>query len=234
MLIFFDTEFTDLGVDPRLISIGLVSEDGERTFYAELCDTYRLSDVGEFARLAVLPKLEGGDALMTLHELGERLVDWLQAFGEPVTLATDSLAWDWPWVHEIFGELGIWPDNLVPKPLLLTMNYLIDYDRFVDAVEIAFRSLRRHHSLDDAKANRLGWIAAGGDTDREARMVEHVTFVETAFTAEQVDAAIRADLQLAATPVVNEIDEWTQRTMKNMKRMAVDEEYRKSIAKDLS
>lgn len=238
MLIFFDTEFTDLGVDPRLISIGLIAEDGERTFYAELSDTYEPKDCGDFARLAVLPKLEGGDARMSLHELGERLVVWLQAFGEPVTLATDSLAWDWPWVHDIFGELGIWPDNLAPKPLLLTMNYLIEYDRFVDAVEMAFRSLRRHHALDDAKANRLGWIAAGGDTDREARMVEHVnisgTFVETAFSAEQVDAAIRADLQLAETPVVNGIDEWTQRTMKNMKRMAVDEEYRKSIAKDLS
>lgn len=39
MLIFFDTEFTELGIDPRLISIGLVSEDG-RTFYAKLTDTY--------------------------------------------------------------------------------------------------------------------------------------------------------------------------------------------------
>lgn len=26
--------------------------------------------------------------------------------------------------------------------------------------------LRRHHALDDAKANRLGWIAAGGDIER--------------------------------------------------------------------
>ena len=198
MLIFFDTEFSDLGVDPRLISIGLVSEDGERTFYAELSDTYKPNDCGEFARLAVLPKLEGGDALMSLRELGKRLVNWLQAFGEPVTLATDSLAWDWPWVHEIFGELGIWPDNLATKPLLLTRNYLIEYDCFVDAVEMAFRNLRRHHSLDDSKANRLGWIAAGGDIEQEARMVEHVnisgTFVETAFSAEQVDAPIRADL----------------------------------------
>ena len=39
-LIFFNTEFTDLGVDPRLISVGFVSEDGERSFYAELTDTY--------------------------------------------------------------------------------------------------------------------------------------------------------------------------------------------------
>jgi hypothetical protein len=25
--------------------------------------------------------------------------------------------------------------------------------------------LRRHHALDDAKANALGWMAAGGDVD---------------------------------------------------------------------
>ena len=34
--IFFDTEFTELGINPRLIPIGLVSDDGERTFYAGL------------------------------------------------------------------------------------------------------------------------------------------------------------------------------------------------------
>lgn len=35
-LVFFDTEFPELGIDPRLIPIGLVSDDGERTFYADL------------------------------------------------------------------------------------------------------------------------------------------------------------------------------------------------------
>ena len=57
MLIFFDTEFTELGIDPRLISIGLISEDGQREFYAELSDTYTIEDCGDFARLAVIPKL---------------------------------------------------------------------------------------------------------------------------------------------------------------------------------
>lgn len=165
MLIFFDTEFTDLCVDPRLISIGLIAEDGERTFYAELADTYQPKDCGEFTRLAVLPLLEGQAMRLTMHELGVRLLAWLEAFGEPVTLACDSLAWDWPWVQEIFGELDAWPANLARRPLLLTMNYLNDYDRFVEAVEKAFGTLRRHHSLDDAKANRLGWIAAVGAID---------------------------------------------------------------------
>jgi hypothetical protein len=27
--------------------------------------------------------------------------------------------------------------------------------------------MRRHHALDDAKANRQGWLACGGDTESE-------------------------------------------------------------------
>jgi hypothetical protein len=162
--VFFDTEFTGLIVDPKLISIGFVDETGERTFYAELSDTWCLEDVGEFARTAVLPQLEGGAALMTMSELGQRLTSWLAGFSEPVKLATDSLGWDWPWIQEIFYELGVWPANVDGQPLLLTMNYLNDYDGFSPAVEKAFTGgLRRHHALDDAKANRLGWLAAGGD-----------------------------------------------------------------------
>ena len=42
MRVFFDTEFTELGMDPKLISmlisIGLVDETGERMFYDELSD----------------------------------------------------------------------------------------------------------------------------------------------------------------------------------------------------
>lgn len=162
--VFFDTEFTDLVADPQLISIGLIDARGERTFYAELSDTYGISDVGDFARAAVLPQLEGGEALMALAEMRVRLREWIKAFKEPVTLATDSQAWDWPWMLQIFDLPSLWPDNLDRGPLLLSMNSLVDYDRFEAGVEAAFAGgLRRHHALDDARANRLGWLAAGGD-----------------------------------------------------------------------
>ena len=36
------------------------------------------------------------------------------------------------------------------------------------------------------------------------------------------------------TPELNPIDEWTGRILRNMKRMATDETYRKSIAQKLS
>ena len=165
--IFFDTEFTGLIVDAKLISIGLVDETGERTFYAELSDTWQEDDNHDpFVQEAVLPLLEGGAARMTMAELTVCLRNWLEAFGQPVQMATDSLAWDWDWFREIFCEAGCWPENVDGTPLLLTMNYLIDYDAFNHAVEHAFADgLRRHHALDDAKAYRLGWIAAGGTTE---------------------------------------------------------------------
>lgn len=157
-LVFFDTEFTDLIVDPQLISIGLVDESGERTFYAELSDTYHLADVGDFAREAVLPQLEGGAICLTMTKLRDRLRAWLESFGEPVKLATDSLSWDWPWIHEIFEDQAIWPPNLDGKPLILPQEA-----EFALAIERAFAGgLRRHHALDDARANRLAWIAANG------------------------------------------------------------------------
>lgn len=167
MRIFLDTEFTGLTVDSKLISIGLIDESGTQTFYGELCNTWQPTDVGEFTRENVLPLLEGGAALMTMSELSLRLGKWLEGFGEPVRLATDSLAWDWPWIQRIFEIPGTWPANLDNTPVLLTMNYLNDFDQFSHAVERSFADgLRRHHALDDAKANRLGWLASGGDIER--------------------------------------------------------------------
>lgn len=68
MLIFFDCEFTERGIDPKLISIGLISEDGAREFYAELSDNYQLSDCSAFVHEAALPHLQGGDALMSMGD----------------------------------------------------------------------------------------------------------------------------------------------------------------------
>jgi len=155
MLIFFDTEFTELGLDARLISIGLVSESGQREFYAELEDTYQLADCSDFVRESVLPHLLGGNARMSLQELTVRLGNWLEELEDPVQLATDSMHWDWPWIQKIFSEPEFWPTNLAAKPLILGQNPELEL-----AIEAAFSSgLRRHYALDDAKANRLGWLA---------------------------------------------------------------------------
>lgn len=162
MLIFFDTEFSQLGIDPKLISIGLISENGERTFYAELSDSYTPADCAAFVHEAVLPHLQGGDALMTMNELTLRLGNWIEGFEQPVQLATDSLSWDWTWIQDLFYLPGTWPENLDGKPA--SLYEIVGAQILAQGVELAFRDhvpcLRRHHALDDAKANRLAWLAA--------------------------------------------------------------------------
>lgn len=163
--VFFDTKFTGFGHRyPRLISIGLVSEDGAREFYAELTPEGYLSKVTPWVSENVLPLLDNGERV-TPAELMQRLGDWMAGFGEPVQLATDSLQYDWPMIQAIFWSNATWPANLDRKPLILTQDPVFNL-----AVEEAFTGgLRRHHALDDAKANRLGWIAAGGDIEKRVR-----------------------------------------------------------------
>ena len=164
IIIHLDTEFSALASDARLISIGLVSEDGERTFYAELSDTYTAEDCGDFVKDHVLPLLEGGEVRMTWSELTPSLKDWIESYPSKVTIATDSLAWDWRWIIRIFLAEGSWPLNLENHPLLLTMNYLHNFDAFQAFLEQSYAgdgALRRHHSLDDAEANRRAWLLSG-------------------------------------------------------------------------
>jgi hypothetical protein len=105
---------------------------------------------------------------MNMAHLRIRLKLWLESFGHQLKIATDSLLWDWAWFQEILTTQATWPSNVDRHPFLLTEDFLNDYEAFNQAIEQAYLSgLSRHHALDDAKANRLGWIAAGGDIDRQ-------------------------------------------------------------------
>jgi len=160
MLIFFDTEFTELGKNPKLISIGMVAENG-REFYAELTDGYEADDCSDFVQDSVLPHLEGGDARMTFRQCATRLVDWLKSFQEPIQFATDSRVWDWPWITELLAKTDYASINLAKRPVFL--YDMIDTDFLESTADMLFEShastLRRHHALDDAKVNHLCWQA---------------------------------------------------------------------------
>ena len=160
MLIFLDTEFTDLHWQAKLISIGLIAENG-RTFYAELLDTYQREDCNAFVCEVVLPLLEGNEVQLTWLALALRLGNWIESFEEPVTLATDIQDWDYSWIQKLFSTPETWPANLASKPTILVFDADVG-EKFNNAQEEAFATgLRRHHALDDAKANRIGWIATG-------------------------------------------------------------------------
>jgi hypothetical protein len=57
VLAILDTEFTDLGIRPRLLSVGLVtSRAGQREFYAEVTDRDRIHATNWFGLASVLPQ----------------------------------------------------------------------------------------------------------------------------------------------------------------------------------
>lgn len=158
MKVFFDTEFTSLLEKPKLISIGFISEDGSKQFYAELTGTYSLNDVSDFAKEKVIPLLDGSN-LVSIDELKANLFKWIEEFETKIVLATDNLNWDWPFIIDLFKE--DWPKNLSRDCYLLNMNYMKSADAFYDVVKLAYENgLRKHHAMDDAIANRLGWIAS--------------------------------------------------------------------------
>ena len=139
-----------------MISIGLVAEDGVSCFYAELSDTYQKHNCSDFVHDEVLPHLQGGEHLVTMSELSLRLGNWIESFECPVSLVTDSVEWDWPYIQALFSLPCTWPENLSSTP-----ESLREIDGVNDLVDAIFKShrpeLRRHHSLDDARANWIFW-----------------------------------------------------------------------------
>lgn len=151
MHIFFDTEFTQHSLEhAKLISIGLVSQTALE-FYGELTDGWTLEDCSPFVLKEVVAVLEGGSAALPLAELRIRLKEWLEAFGEPVQLVTDSIDWDWPWIRHIFPLAEDWPVNLIDEPLRYYVGELeLQKER-------RYRPFRPHHALDDARLLYRGW-----------------------------------------------------------------------------
>ena len=155
MLIFLDTEFTDF-IDCELISIGMVSEDGQHVFYAERTD-YTNAYCNHFVRAAVLPRLgKIAGAACTNDEVTSRLWAWFATLPRHVQIATDSTH-DWDLLWDAFGD-GL-PANLDRS--IFDLRSLIDTTSFNDAVCRYHDQPNQpwHHALHDAKANRAGWLA---------------------------------------------------------------------------
>lgn len=151
MRIYFDTEFTRLASDARLISIGLVAEDGVTCFYAEMTDTFVESDCSAFCVNHVLPLLEGGESQMTFVQLQKRLCRWLEERGPGTLLVCDSPR-DVTQIRTIFPNgLPVNCSATVLSPLSNLLRRIINFRRRLHKRH----GLRVHHALDDAKVNRL-------------------------------------------------------------------------------
>lgn len=145
--IFIDTEFTNL-VDPRLISLALVAEDGAE-FYGELSD-FDLSACSDFVREVVLPQLgQVPSRSMSRSELGSDLKQWMSdirllrerpviCFDSPVDL---DLLWSL-----LNGRPSGWQIDRIDMRIDISIR------------EQYFKEFGgRHHALHDARANRVAF-----------------------------------------------------------------------------
>jgi hypothetical protein len=151
MRIFFDTEFTGLTVDAKLISIGLVDASGRNEFYAELVGTYELSDCSAFCLREVVPQLQGGAVRKSLSEVRKTLETWLLARGPGNVLLCDS-------PRDVAQLAALFPEGLPRTVSIEVLGWrgnlrrrVLNFGRRIHRR----RGLRVHHALDDAKVNRL-------------------------------------------------------------------------------
>jgi hypothetical protein len=173
MLAYLDTEFTDLVIQPRLLSVGLVAERGiHREFYAEVTDEDRLQATGRFGRGAVLPQFgKVAHAACSYAELGGRLCAFLGDL--TVDLLRDEfvdLAFgyhlDWALIDLAIRDTGLsrW-DSLRRHIRPMNVYEVTGFDAGKLATEAyfkaqAFAPLGRHHALCDARALRVAYEAA--------------------------------------------------------------------------
>lgn len=160
MILFLDTEFTGLGQRwPHMISIGLVSEDGQHEFYAELNAKGYIEKCTPWVKENVLPLLNGGDCVMQPDELRQRLAEWIGALGD-VRIVTDAPDLDFAFFRATLDPL---PANVNSKPIRFGTRELGEQHR--ETLEIYrgsyFTPVKpEHHALHDARALRQAWQRA--------------------------------------------------------------------------
>ena len=154
MRVFFDTEFSGLTSEPRLLSIGLVSDSGE-TLYIELANGWTESDCSFWVREHVIPMLGNGERL-TRREAGARMNAWLALFAsQPILLGETD--WDTTLLGDLMRECGISSDQFRLETLAFhekeqATAFAAEKQQYFDSHQVI-----PHHALVDAYAFREAW-----------------------------------------------------------------------------
>lgn len=155
MLIFMDTEFTQLGPHADLISIGLVAEDG-RQFYGERRD-FDGASVSPFVRAVVLPLLgKQPECIYVGNSLRDAVTRWLYGFEEAEGGAEVRVDFNGDW--ELLAQLLA---HDVPG-FITWSNVWYQVDQTVRHHFFELTGLPAHHSLYDALAFRAAYRAPHG------------------------------------------------------------------------
>lgn len=157
--VFFDTEFTHLGKDADLISIGMVDISGTREFYREL--RYDTRKESAWVRDNVVPLLKGG------HLTKDRAANFVHGYlwglhessRKTVLMVSDCLAYDWILFCDLFGGAEKLPKFIYYIPLDLSTLFAanrIDMDvsrEKFSGIDPAYAKLK-HNAAYDARVIR--------------------------------------------------------------------------------
>ncbi|MCA0300700.1 MAG: 3'-5' exoribonuclease [Proteobacteria bacterium] len=164
--LFLDSEWANDALR-ELVSLALISEDGEYVFYAERDPLPGMPS--SFVRATVYPLLNRGQAAMTDSAMTHLLRNFLEPLGDCEIFADAPL--DFSMLSRVWNGL----DRTPPKPLFRTRlaregNLMPSVERYFE-LNPDQRALR-HHALVDAMALRSAWIlenySFGGDVGSAA------------------------------------------------------------------
>lgn len=150
--LFLDSEWANDALR-ELVSLALVSEDGEHVFYAERDPLPGMPS--SFVSKTVYPLLERGAAAMRDEVMTHLLRNFLEPLGDCEIFADAPL--DFSMLSRVWNGL----DRTPPKPLFRTRlaregNLMPSVERYFELYPDQ-RALR-HHALVDAMALRSAWI----------------------------------------------------------------------------
>jgi len=142
--IFIDTEYTNFHA-PGLISIGLVAETGEETYFEV---EYDVSECSEFVRAVVVPLLgREPNAIVPKHSLAALLRTWLEIVRphrQDITICFD---------HQTDWDLFIAALNYRVPPWVESRNVCYEIGDLLYQDFFTREGLPEHHALYDARAN---------------------------------------------------------------------------------
>ena len=150
MRLFLDTEFTKLEPGAKLISIALVDED-ENFFYAELNDTYQLSDCSDFVKAYVLPFLKGGKYVMSEYECKLAICKWIEDRNTKCVICSDAPSWDMPLFMPLLQPC-------IPENFDMDNGILVRIPHDVEEDLVIKFDYDIHNALDDALVMKKGTL----------------------------------------------------------------------------
>ncbi len=173
--LFFDTEFCNFNnLSP--LSIGIISEDKDFSFYQEIND-FKDEDCSQFVKDVVFPLMLSREEGKPYKEVCRALIEWINQLPFKEVLFAADYGGDIIILERMLSEnVGVKVEKKVMLKLMnkafiqMTMERgIYDHHRihlaFKKMVDEIGKSLSRnpqlqHHAMYDAEANRDGWYAA--------------------------------------------------------------------------